>query len=139
MSTIILDEVAVPADLSIFILEDTEIFQKKMIQTLASIGFKGKVSLAGSMAGAVKQITTASPQLILSDWNLPDGKGIDFLKFIRASDQFNNVPFIMVTTMDSVDDILDAVAMGADDYIVKPWEEKEFIQKIASAYKKRVP
>mgnify|MGYP003641613644 CR=1 FL=1 len=137
MNTVVIDEIIMPADLHFLILEDTEIFQKKLVQTLNDLGFTGNFTMTDTISSAVEALATKQPDFILSDWNLPDGKGIDFLKKVRADERLAKTPFVMVTTMDSIDDILDAVTIGADDYVVKPWEEKEMAEKISSAYKKR--
>ena len=137
MSTVVIDEISMPADMYFLILEDTEIFQKKLVQTLNDLGFTGNITMTDTVASALEALNENQPDFILSDWNLPDGKGIDFLKKVRADSKYSTTPFVMVTTMDSIDDILDAVTIGADDYVVKPWEEKEMAEKISSAYAKR--
>tara|TARA_R110000868_G_scaffold80095_7_gene227826 strand:+ start:1641 stop:2060 length:420 start_codon:yes stop_codon:yes gene_type:complete len=137
MSTVVIDEISMPADMYFLILEDTEIFQKKLVQTLNDLGFTGNITMTDTVASALEALNENQPDFILSDWNLPDGKGIDFLKKVRADAKYAHTPFVMVTTMDSIDDILDAVTIGADDYVVKPWEEKEMAEKISSAYQKR--
>ena len=138
MSTVIIDEVEMPKNMNFFILEDTPLFQKKMVDSLNDLGFSGNVTVADNIAMAYKKLEDKKTHFILSDWNLPDGKGIDFLKKIRADSNYDGIPFIMVTTMDGVDEIIDAAQIGADDYIIKPWEEDEFAKKISSAYQKRV-
>jgi len=138
MSTVIIDEVEIPKNMNFFILEDTPLFQKKMVDSLNDLGFSGNVTVADNIAMAYKKLEDKKTHFILSDWNLPDGKGIDFLKKIRADSNYDGIPFIMVTTMDGVDEIIDAAQIGADDYIIKPWEEDEFAKKISSAYQKRV-
>lgn len=137
MSKIYLNEIAVPNDLHIFILEDEAFFQKKMMETLGDIGFKGKVTLAKNVEEAKGQFENSKPDFILSDWNLPDGIGIEFLKTVRANSSFDHVPFLMVTTMDDIGNILEAVNLGADGYIVKPWEESDVIEKMGHAFEKR--
>ncbi len=138
MSTVIIDEVEMPKEMNFFILEDTPLFQKKMVDSLNDLGFSGNVTVADNIAMAYKKLEDKKTHFILSDWNLPDGKGIDFLKKIRADSNYDGIPFIMVTTMDGVDEIIDAAQIGADDYIIKPWEEDEFAKKISSAYQKRL-
>lgn len=139
MSYLTLDEVSIPDNLNIFVLEDTPIFQKKFKADLVELGFKGKITIAGTVKDALVGVFIQKPDLILSDWNLPDGKGIEFLKDIRSSELFSNTPFVMVTTVDEIDFILEAVEFGVDGYIVKPWNSKEMAEKIAFAYKKRNP
>ena len=84
------------------------------------------------MAGKVKY------EMILSDQNLPDGKGTDFLKSLKAESVYDGCPFIMVTTQDEVEFLIEATSFGSDGYIIKPCDENELISAISFAYKKRV-
>ncbi len=137
MSSLNLNDIEVPADLSFLVLEDTAIFQEKLVESILDLGFKNNISLAGTLKEAYEILETKFPDFILSDWNLPDGVGIDFLKKVRSNPKFDKTPFIMVTTMDAIDDILDAAKLGADDYIIKTWDRKEFSIKISTSYQKR--
>ena len=137
MNNIIIDEISIPENLTLFILEDTGTFQRKIQLDLKELGFKGKVLLAATVKDALAGVLINKPGFILSDWNLPDGKGIEFLKMIRSDDSFKEIPFVMVTTMDEIDNILEAVENGVDGYLVKPWDLKELGEKIAFAFNKR--
>lgn len=134
---VFVDDIAIPEDTKFLILEDTEIFQRKMQHSIKTLGFINDARIFATVESAQLDLKKESPDFILSDWNLPDGKGIDFLAHIRANSAYDHIPFLMVTTMDSIEDILDAVEKGADDYMVKPWAEKEFAEKISFAYSKR--
>lgn len=61
--------------------------------------------------------------LIILDLNLPDGSGLDFLKHLRA--EKNMVPVLVLTARMHVDDKIDALDFGADDYLVKPFDLRE--------------
>lgn len=137
MNNVILDDVSIPDDICFFILEDTPIYQKKLLSNLSDLGFRGKVVSTATLTEALEQFEEAKPHFILSDWNLPDGFGIDFLKAVRAKTNFADTPFLMVTTVDDIDNILEAVSCGVDGYIVKPWTEQDLIEKISFAFSKR--
>jgi len=137
MSKIMLNEILLPNDLYFFFLEDTPLFQKKMLEALKAIGFRGTVTMTDTIAKATQILAQRKPGFILSDWNLPDGKGINLLRQVRLNSEFDDVPFLMVTTMDDVSDILSAVSLGADGYVVKPWEHDDLVEKISFAYAKR--
>lgn len=139
MSTITLGDIQISAETEVFFLEDTLLYQKRLMTCLRTIGFKGKITIAGNVSEAAKLITTAKPGLILSDWNLPDGFGIDFLKLVRSEKRFDHVPMLMVTTMDDVSKIMEAIKSGADDYIVKPFYEIDVVEKLSFAFEKRLP
>ncbi|MFP5459812.1 MAG: response regulator [Bacteriovoracia bacterium] len=132
-----LNDVAIPGNLRFFYLEDTVFFQKKMLDHLIELGFTGTVTMSETVAGAIKALATLRPDFILCDWNLPDGKGISLLRHVRLNPAFDGVPFVMVTTIDDVTNILDAVSLGVDGYVVKPFEVEELTEKIAFAYEKR--
>lgn len=137
MGNLIFDEISIPDDIHLFILEDTGAFQRKMLSDLKAIGFKGDMTLTATVKDALAGVVKKKPDFILSDWNLPDGKGIEFLKMIRNDDLFKEIPFVMVTTIDEIDNILEAVENGVDGYIVKPWDVKELKEKMSFAYNKR--
>ena len=137
MANLILDEIEIPEDLKFLLLEDEEHFQKEMIINLKSIGFTGTFDKAYDVETAVKLASKSKYSFIFSDWNLPDGKGIDFLKAVRDESVYDDCPFVMVTTMDDIQHILDATSSGSDGYIVKPYNEVDIINAISFAYKKR--
>lgn len=137
MTNIMIDDVYIPDNLHVFIVEDTAVFQRKLQEDLKTIGFRGKVTLTATVKDALVNIVKEKPDLILSDWNLPDGFGIEFLKMVRSDEAFSKLPFVMITTIDEIDNILEAVESDVDGYIVKPWSIKELKEKIGFAYNKR--
>lgn len=137
MSKIKLLDIEVSADLNVFILEDTPLYQKKMVSTLMEIGFNGKFNIAPSLKVAAELSRTEKIDLFLLDWNLPDGTGLDFLKTLKVMPQFEKTPVLMVTTMDDISNILSAVGEGVDGYIVKPYENEEVIEKLSFAFEKK--
>lgn len=70
----------------------------------------------------------------LLDWNLPGIKGIDILRAIRVHD--NVSPVFMVTAYDGPKQILEALELGADDYITKPFDYDALLAKVRNAYRK---
>lgn len=137
MNTINLNEIELPKDLHFFILEDMKSFQDKISSDIRELGFTGRIIIADTLESAFDKIDSANPDFILSDWNLPDGQGIGLLEIIRSNSKFNKVPFLMMTTIDDINNILQAVNKGADGYIVKPWDKDSLIENISFAYEKR--
>ncbi len=134
---ITLGETQVDADLKFFILEDTPVYQKRIIACLRALGFTGKPVFAPSIKDAKSMIRDNTPDIFFCDWNLPDGFGIDFLRELRRTERFKNTPVVMVTTMDDPSNILEAINDGADGYVVKPYETTDLEDKIAFAVEKR--
>lgn len=136
-NTLLLDEVPVPENLHLLILENTQSYQTRMIADLGAIGFKGKITVTNSLKEAFEQFKKEAPGLILCDSALVDGIGTDLLKAIRSKHQLDHLPFLMVSADSDIDNILEATNDGADGYIVKPWTKKDLIEQIAFAYNKR--
>lgn len=67
-------------------------------------------------------------ELVILDWMLPDGQGIDFLKEIRGKGSF--VPVIMLTARADLIDKVIGLETGANDYVTKPFEPRELIARI---------
>jgi DNA-binding response OmpR family regulator len=69
-----------------------------------------------------------SYQLILMDWNLPDGSGIEILKEIRNLG--DRVSVLMLSGRESVDERVEALDAGADDYLCKPYSNSELLARV---------
>lgn len=82
---------------------------------------------------AVKYI----PDFILSDIMMPEMDGIEFLQKIRANQNTSHIPFILLTAKTNIDDQLEGITYGANDYITKPFSVKLLIAKIENIIKQR--
>ena len=67
--------------------------------------------------------------LLLLDWMLPDGSGIEVLESIRSSPN-GSLPVVFLTARDSEDDIVRGLASGGDDYVVKPPKQRELLARV---------
>jgi DNA-binding response OmpR family regulator len=85
-----------------------------------------EVTLAKTIAEA-HRLLDSSIELVLLDWMLPDGQGVDALKEWRKK---TNVPVIFVTARADVVDRVVGLEIGADDYVTKPFEGRELLARI---------
>lgn len=67
--------------------------------------------------------------LLLLDWMLPDGSGIEVIESIRTSPN-RNLPVIFLTARDAEDDMVRGLASGGDDYVVKPPKQRELLARV---------
>ena len=70
--------------------------------------------------------------LIISDWNMPNMTGLEFLKKVKADPQYNHIPIIMLTAEAEKGQVLEALQSGANGYIVKPFAAASLKEKIDS-------
>jgi DNA-binding response OmpR family regulator len=86
------------------------------------------VHVTQSLAEAAEAIRSFNPEVILLDWMLPDGQGIDFLRSLRTQD--NAIPVILLTARADVIDKVLGLETGANDYLTKPFEPRELLARI---------
>jgi len=72
------------------------------------------------------------PTLALIDWMLPEVTGLELCRAVRAQDAQHYVYFIVITARDTVEDLSEAFAAGADDFIRKPFEPVELLARLKS-------
>lgn len=124
-------------ELKILIVEDMENFIKQMVNDLKKLQIKGSINYAMNIEKGKGLVDKQVYDFIISDWNLPDGTGMDLLKHVRQKKEYTAIPFLMCTTMDEVENILTAIAAGATEYIVKPWDFEELKVKLATCLLKK--
>ena len=104
--------------MKILVVEDAEDFAHSLKHSLELES--NHVEIAGDLSIASDFVSVTHFDIILLDIMLPDGDGRDFLRSIRAKN--NNVPVIVMTARSEISDRVDLLDIGADDYIIKPFE-----------------
>ena len=80
--------------------------------------------------GAYTQENAPRPGLILLDIKLPLKDGFEVLQELKRENEFKHIPIVMLTTTSNSEDVRKALAMGANDYIVKPVKFSDFVNKV---------
>ena len=114
----------------ILIVEDNTTFAV-MLQTWLSKKKFSVVSVSG-IAAAKKTLIESSVDLVLCDLRLPDGDGIDLLEWV--SNRNVNVPLIVMTSYAAIPSAVQAMKLGARDYISKPVNPEDLLQKINEVF-----
>ena len=109
----------------LLLVEDDKILQESIQECLKLEGFE--VIVSGSLEEARKNLEQ-QPDLIILDWMLPDGQGIEILRDLQREE--NRIPIIMLTARSDLIDKVLGLEMGADDYITKPFELRELVARI---------
>ena len=121
----------------VFIAEDEASIVSLLKYNLEKEGYK--VSHSENGEDALKQIKSKQPDLILMDWMLPELSGVEICKNLKKDDKFNDIPVIMLTAKGEEEDKLKAFDTGADDYVTKPFSQKELNARIKSLLRRSKP
>lgn len=116
---------------SILIVEDDITYGMMLKTWLGKKGFQ--VASVSSIARAQKHLKAEGADLILSDLRLPDKDGIDLLKWL--GEQGLSIPLIMMTSYADIQSAVQAMKLGASDYVAKPVNPDELLKKISEAVK----
>lgn len=118
----------------ILVVEDEQPIRDMICMLLEQNGFEPIE--AHDYASALKQITPPYPDLILLDWMLPGGSGIQLLRQIKKDNTAKSIPVVMLTAKEGEDDRVEGLETGADDYIIKPFSPKELIARIKAVIRR---
>lgn len=89
---------------------------------------------AASVAAAREFLAVQAYDVLVLDINLPDGTGTELLRGLRSGG--DRTPVLMLTAQFSVDDRVSALNLGADDYLVKPFDQRELEARIQALYRR---
>ena len=117
----------------ILIIDDSPFFRG---QLKLSLGKEYEVVEAGTGAEGLDMVKREKPDLVLLDVIMPDYSGFEICRILRESESNNLMPIIMITSQDSQEDILIGLELGADDYVKKPFNERELLSRIRNIFRR---
>ena len=88
---------------------------------------------------AVKKLIEPWPDLILLDWMLPGGSGIQLIRYLKKEAMTRDIPVVMLTAKGEEEDRVRGLDAGADDYMTKPFSPKELIARIKAVIRRISP
>ena len=110
--------------LRVVIADDSRVMRQIVIRTLRQAGYDWQITEAADGAIALEVVTAEKPDLVLSDWNMPNMTGIELLRALRAGG--DDVPFGFVTSEGSPAMRDEAAAAGALFLVAKPFSAESF-------------
>jgi CheY-like chemotaxis protein len=125
----------VHVDLKVLLVDDEEDILEVIKDRLEAYGFR--VVTAGSGVEALHKLAAEKFSGVFLDLKMPEMDGIEALQEIRKDDP--EIPIMLVTSSSTREIALDAIAKGANDYILKPFEWPELKAKIEKIYKITLP
>ncbi|GHT54147.1 sigma-54-dependent Fis family transcriptional regulator [Bacteroidia bacterium] len=111
---------------NILIIEDVVTFGLMLKTWFIKKGFEVRTSI--NVTDAKKEIESSQPGLIISDLRLPDGSGLDLLKWTK--DKYPEIVIIMMTSYADIQTAVECIRAGAYDYIAKPFNPEQLLEKI---------
>jgi two-component system OmpR family response regulator len=113
----------------LLLVEDDPILGRSLHVTLETEGYA--VDWVQNLVDARASVRAKKPELFVLDVNLPDGSGYDLLTEIRL--ERAEVPVILLTAKTDEDSVVRGLSLGANDYVRKPFGQKELLARISSA------
>lgn len=118
--------------MDVLIVDDSAAIRKILQRVLRQAEVPiGEVYEAGDGLEALNVLKRQKVGLILSDINMPNMDGLQFLTEVRAIEEWKSVPIVMITTEGSQNKVLEAVQLGASGYVRKPFTAEQIKEKLA--------
>ena len=121
----------------VLVVEDETPIREMLCFVLEQKGFE-PIEAADFDQGLAK-VCEPFPDLILLDWMLPGGTGIQFIKQLKQDELTRQIPIIMLTARGEEEDKVRGLEAGADDYITKPFSPKELTARLKAVIRRAVP
>lgn len=88
---------------------------------------------------AIARLVEPFPDLVLLDWMIPGGSGIQVIKHMKRDSQLREIPVMMLTARGEEEDRVKGLETGADDYLTKPFSPKELVARVKAILRRISP
>ena len=116
------------------VVEDDEEIASVLQRSLRMEGYEVRIAIDGE--AALTEARMFNPDAVILDLGLPKIDGIEVARRLREND---DVPILMLTARDAVESRVEGLDVGADDYLVKPFERQELLARIRALLRRRPP
>ncbi len=113
----------------VLVIDDSRAMRFLLRRMMTELGFEVDEAAHGVQALEVLQ-GGERPDLMMVDWNMPEMDGYEFVKAVRADQQYDDVPLMMVTTETEMAQVMRALDAGADEYVMKPFTREVIEEKV---------
>lgn len=120
-------------NMRVLVVDDFSTMRRIIRNILRQLEFDNIVE-ADDGTTAWEVINREKIDFIVSDWNMPQMSGIDLLRKVRSSEEYADIPFLMVTAEAQQENIIEAVQAKVSNYIVKPFTAETMKQKIEKIF-----
>ncbi len=114
---------------TILIVDDSKAMRSLLVATLETLG-NIRIVQATNGFEALRILPREEVDLVLTDINMPDINGLELLSFLRNNQVYEALPVIVISTEGSHKDIEKAISLGANEYLVKPFQPEKLLELV---------
>ncbi len=118
-------------DVLVLLVDDDKIPRVILSRALKELGIKNILTAENGQQG-FQILLTESVDLVVSYWNMPVMDGLDFFRSIKGNDRLKSIPFLLLTSANSKEEVLKAAKAGIQNYVIKANETDSFKNKVKS-------
>jgi pilus assembly protein CpaE len=112
----------------VLLIDDEQFYFKLIRKTLKEAEYD--LEYAKSGGEGLAKVPTFLPEMLIVDLKLPEMDGFEILERLRRDPKFGHIPVIVITSKDELSEKLKAFELGADDYVVKPFQPEELVARM---------
>jgi len=124
---------AVNPNIKIVVADDSGTMRIMFKQILNKAGFENLV-MAVNGADGLEKVRAEKPDLVISDWNMPQMDGLEFLQALRKMDEYKDLPFIMATAQSDKGQQIAIMEAGGNAHVPKPFDEEQISRAIEKSF-----
>ncbi len=120
-------------DKKVIFVEDSPTMRRIIMNSLNKIGIS-QIIEAENGVDALEKIGDQDFDMVITDWNMPEMNGEELVKELRSNSKYKETPILMITTRGMQDDVMSAIKMGVNGYIVKPFTPEVLKKKMGEIF-----
>ena len=111
------------------VIDDSKAMRSILSRMLQGLGFD-VLEASNGCEGLQRLQASGNVDLALVDWNMPEMNGLDFIRTVRAEQSYDGILLMMVTTETEMENVVRALAAGANEYVMKPFTQEIIVEKL---------
>ena len=114
----------------VLIAEDSPTQAARLRFLLEGVGFA--VTVATNGRAGLELARQVSPSIIISDVVMPEMDGYEFCRKVKLDPNLRDIPFVLLTSLSEITDVIRGLECGADNFLTKPYEERHLLRRVGS-------
>ena len=117
------------SDMKILVVDDSPTMRRILVNTVQKAGYSN-IQEAEDGKDALAKLLAGDFEFLMTDWNMPNMSGLELVTAVREEGKLKDIPILMVTTRNMKEDIVNAIKIGVNGYIIQPFDAKTLNTKI---------